>query len=200
VAQVVFFTAGLAAEFIAEHQDDDRFDDLPALAEPQEMIYDGANAYLRVAANWTGFALGDPAGPRQVNDPLWPLDALFGAGDVAEIGTGDVRGAAATRYRLAIDLAKADAALPAGVTVPAGPYRRLSRIPAEVWLDADGLARRIAVNAEPETRDGTPTWTIVELWDFGVPADITPPSPDDVVSPREASRDAGAGRPDTASP
>jgi hypothetical protein len=53
-------------------------------------------------------------------------------------------------YRLTIDLARADAALPAGVTVPAGPYRGLSQIPAEVWLDADGvLARRIAVMTDP---------------------------------------------------
>jgi hypothetical protein len=33
------------------------------------------------------------------------------------------------------------------------------------------------------------TWAIVELWDFGVAVDITPPSPDDVVALREAYRD-----------
>jgi hypothetical protein len=42
------------------------------------MIYDGAGAYIRVADQWTGFFLGDPGGPRGPNDPLWPLDALFG--------------------------------------------------------------------------------------------------------------------------
>ncbi len=51
-------------------------------------------------------------------------------------------------------LARADAALPAGVTVPGGPYRRLSQIPAEAWLDADGLARRIAVMTDPTAGDG----------------------------------------------
>jgi hypothetical protein len=38
---------------------------------------------------------------------------------------------------------------------------------------------------------GTPMWSIVELWDFGVPADITPPAPGEVVSPREAYSEAG---------
>jgi hypothetical protein len=150
------------------------------------VIYDGANTYMRVAGNWTGFSLGDPGGPRGVNDPLWPLDALFGVRDAVEVGAETVRAAPATRYRLTIDLARADAALPAGVTVPAGPYRGLSQIPAEVWLDADGLARRIAVITEPAVPDDAPAWSIVELWDFGVPADITPPSPDDVVAPRDA--------------
>jgi hypothetical protein len=171
---------------MAQHHDDDRSGDLHKLGEPQEVIYDGANTYLRVAGSWTGFSLGDPGGPRGVNDPLWPLDALFGVRDVVEVGPENVRAAPATRYRLTIDLARADAALPAGVTVPSGPYRGLSQIPAEVWLDADGLARRIAVMTEPAVPDDAPAWSIVELWDFGVPADITPPSPDDVVPPREA--------------
>jgi hypothetical protein len=196
VAQVVLFTARFAEEFVAKHQGDGCFGDLDSLAEPQQVIYDGASVYLQLAGRWTGFSFGDPGGPRRVNDPLWPLDALFGAGDAAEIGAEHVRGVPVARYRLKIDLARADAALPAGVTVPAGPYRWLSQIPAEVWLDADGLARRIAVIGEPEAKEGTPTWSIVELWDFGVPADITPPSPDDVVSPRNA----GKGRPAAASP
>jgi hypothetical protein len=185
------FTAGVTAEFIAKHQDDDRYEDLHELAEPQEAIYDGANTYLRVGDNWTGFFLGDPGGPRGVNDPLWPLDALFGARDAVEIGAESVRGVPATRYRLTIDLARADAALPAGVAVPEGPYRRLSQIPAEVWLDADGLARRIAVMTNPTAgTGGTPMWSVVELWDFGVLADITPPAPGEIVSPREAYSEA----------
>jgi hypothetical protein len=192
VGQAVMFTAGVTAEFIAKHQDDDGYGDLHELGEPVEAIYDGADTYLHVGGNWTSFFLGDPGGPRGVNDPLWPLDALFGVRDAVEIGAESVRGVRATRYRLTIDLARADAALPAGVTVPDGPYRRLSQIPAEVWLDADGLARRIAVMTDPTAGDGgTPMWSVVELWDFGVLADITPPGPGEVVSPREAYSEAG---------
>jgi len=70
VAQAVMGTFGATAEFIATHQDDDRHGDLHEFAEPQDAIYDGANSYVRVGANWTGFFLGDPGGPRGLNDPL----------------------------------------------------------------------------------------------------------------------------------
>lgn len=187
-----FSPLSFAAEFVAQHQDDDRHDDLRQFGEPQEAICDGANVYLHVGDNWTGFFLGDPGGPRGVNDPLWPLDALFDARDAVETGPEDVRGVPTTRYRLTVDLARADAALSAGVTVPAGPYRALSQIPAEAWLDADGLARRIAVITDLATGDDAPTWSVVELWDFGVAAGMTPPGPDELVPPRDAYRERSA--------
>jgi hypothetical protein len=181
VWQIPLGTVGIAAEMI--EREGASADDLSELAEPREMIYDGANAYVHVGENWTGFFLGDPSGPRTINDPLWPLDALFGAGDRTELGHEVVRGEGTTRYRLTLDLTHADAALRAGVTVPTGPYRALRQIPAEVWLDAEGLARRIAVLTEPDVA-GEPIWSVVELWDFGVVTDIVPPA--DVVRPREA--------------
>ena len=46
--------------------------------EQMEMIYDGANAYLRHADGWTGISLADPGGPLGPYDPLWPLDARSG--------------------------------------------------------------------------------------------------------------------------
>ena len=72
------------------------------------------------------------------------------------------------------------------MSVPSGPYRSLRALPAEVWLDTAGLARRISVNSEPAAADAV--WSIVELWDFGVAADITPPGPDEVLAPAEAYR------------
>jgi hypothetical protein len=184
----------LAAAF-AEHRDD--ADEVRrAISEPRETIYDGANAYTRVAGRWTGFFLGDREGPRGAGDPLWPLDALFGARDDAvEIGPDTVRGVAVARCRLTVDLARADAAVPAGVSVPAGPYRALLRMPAEVWLDAAGLVRRVAVSAEAMTAaDDLQNWAVVELWDFGVAVAITAPRPDEVVAPREVDWDTpGSG-------
>ena len=186
VSQSLAFTDSITATLFGPGDDD------PGNRErvgQSEMIYDGANAYIRVADRWTGFFLADPGGPRGPNDPLWPLDALFGAGDdAAEIGPEDVRGVPATRCRLAVDLARADAALPAGVSVPSGPYRSLRRLPAEVWLDAAGLARRISVNSEPAAAADAQVWSIVELWDFGVAADITPPDPGEVLAPSDAYR------------
>lgn len=193
VRQSLFFTDRATAEFLGSGDSD------PGAGErggDSEMIYDGANAYVRVADRWTGFFLADPGGPRGPNDPLWPLDALFGASDDAvEIGPEAVRGVPATRYRLSVDLARADAALPAGISVPAGPYRSLSRLPAEAWLDAAGLARRISVNSEPTAAADAQVWSIVELWDFGVAADITPPGPGELLAPSEAYRLAEQERP-----
>jgi hypothetical protein len=73
--------------------------------------------------------------------------------------------------------------------VPAGPYRALSRIAAEVWLDEAGMARRIAVitdlTAGPAPA-GAPTWAVIEFWDFGLAVDIPVPGPDEIVAPRVA--------------
>jgi hypothetical protein len=195
VLQSLIFTEGFTDRFMAESHGDPGF--LERIKHV-EMIYDGANAYNRVADRWTGFFLVDPSGPRGVTDPLWPLDALFGANhDAVPIGSEPVRGVPATRCRLTVDLARADAALPAGVSVPSGPYRSLAALPAEVWLDAAGLARRISVCSEPADAADKRVWSIVELWDFGVAVDITPPRPDEVLPPAEAYRLADG---DTAEP
>jgi hypothetical protein len=161
---------------------------LGTLADPRETLYDGANTYIQVSGRWTGFFRTDPAGPRSINDPLWPLDAMAGAsGDAVPVGPDTVQGAPVTHYRLTVDLARADAAIPAGVSVPTGPLRALSRLPAEVWLDAAGLIRRAAVISDPAAGDGAVTWAIVDLWDFGLTVDITPLRTEEIVAPGDAS-------------
>lgn len=189
------FSERIAAEISDLRGDDDAV--RREFSEPREMIYDGANTFIRVAGRWTGFFLGDREDPRGVNDPLWPLDALFGARDDAvEIGPDVVRGVAVTRYHITVDLAVADAKVPAGVSVPGGPYRALRRLPAEVWLDEAGLVRRVAVSRETRASDGeNRTWAVCELWDFGVAVDITPPLPGEITPPGEVSWDTS--RPDT---
>lgn len=185
VAQAMFFTDEATAAFIGQ-------DGAGAPAGQSEMVYDGANCYLHVGDSWTGFFLGDPGGPRHHNDPLWPLDALFGAGDDAvAVGPEEVRGVPTVRCRVTIDLGRADAALPAGVSVPAGPYRSLGKLPAEVWLDTAGLARRIAVNSDSDVPSSSGSvWSVVELWDYGIPVEITPPGADELQPPAEAFREA----------
>ena len=187
VSQSLFLTDGATAALTAQWDGaaDPGTGDFPG---HNEMIYDGANCYIRTAAGWTGFFLIDPGGPVGPNDPLWPLDALFGANeDAVATGPGEVRGEPVTHFRLTVDLGRADAAVPAGVSVPSGPYRVLRALPAEVWLDAAGRARRIAVNSAPAA-GGSAVWSVAELWDFGVAADITPPGPDEILRPKDAYR------------
>jgi hypothetical protein len=59
VWQAVLFNERMTAEFVQRHQDDEG---VAEFSEPQEMIYDGANTFIRVAGRWTGFFLGDPGG------------------------------------------------------------------------------------------------------------------------------------------
>ena len=61
VSQSLFFTDGLTATLIELGDDDPG---LRGRVEQSEMIYDGANAFVRVADSWTGFSLTDPGGPR----------------------------------------------------------------------------------------------------------------------------------------
>jgi len=181
------FSERLAAEISDLRGDDDTA--RQELSEPREMIYDGANTFIRVAGRCTAFLLGDREDPRGLNDPLWPLDALFGArDDPVESGPEVVRGVAVTRYRVTVDLARADAEVPAGVSVPTGPYRALRQLSADVWLDGAGLVRRVAVNTEMRAVGGEkPTWAVCELWDFGINVDITPPLPDEITVPGEVN-------------
>lgn len=188
VSQSLFFTDRITAE-LTDHRE--AGPGPGEFIEQSEMIYDGANAYVRVGGSWTGFSLADPSGPRQLGDPLWPLDVLFGAGnDAVQVGPEQVRGVPAVRCRLTADLGRADAALTAVVSVPTGPYRSLGRLPVEVWLDGAGLARRIAVNHDPSATADKRIWSIVELWDFGVSVEITPPAAGEVLAPAEAYRTA----------
>jgi hypothetical protein len=56
-------------------------------------------------------------------------------------------------------------------------------IPAEAWIDAQGRVRRLVVSMSLGAQLGAPmTMTMTEdLYDFGVEANITPPSDDMVV-------------------
>ncbi len=112
-----------------------------AFTRPRNMLYDGAIELMRSGDSWVSFTEGDRDDPRSHQDPLWPLDALFGArDDVVEADTDTIRDVTTTHYRLTVDLAAADGLVPMGIETPEGPFRRLRELAAEVWLDDAGLA------------------------------------------------------------
>lgn len=152
-----------------------------ALTRPREMFYDGATELMHSGDFWFAFTDGDRDGPRSHHDPLWPMDALVGASDdIIEAGVVTIRGVTTTHYRLTVDLAAADELLPTGIEVPEGPFRRLRQLPAEVWLDEAGLARRIAIQNAAGNRQ---IWKVTEFWDFGVAVAITPPDAGQIKTP-----------------
>jgi hypothetical protein len=132
---------------------------------------------------------GSQADPTQYL--LW-LSAL-GPG-ITKIGEADVRGVPTTRYRAAVDLNALEAQAPPGKEDDWAAYVQtlrdrlgLASIPVEVWVDGEGLIRRF--NHEYGfSAEGTTAVVTTELFDFGVPVDVTAPPPDQVVSMTDLTR------------
>jgi hypothetical protein len=75
---------------------------------------------------------------------------------VSKVGTEDVRGVPTTHYRADIDLAKAATASGAGAGLSAttiNEYKQAlgsSSLPEDVYLDKDGLPRRLSLSIKPQ--------------------------------------------------
>jgi hypothetical protein len=82
------------------------------------------------------------------SDPGMLLDYLRGAVEVRERGSADVRGVPTTRYRAAVDLDAAAAAVPADRRLAARRAARLLGTDSQrmdVWIDDEGRVRRLVV-------------------------------------------------------
>jgi hypothetical protein len=131
----------------------------------------------------------DLAGLQQVNqsDPRQALLYLRAAsGPVDEVGDEDVRDVATTHYRMTVDLEK---------VAKVDPEQRenvervieqsgVREVPTEVWVDDDGLVRRMKLAYDDMRfaagQRGDMAMTM-ELYDFGVDADVEPPPARQVV-------------------
>jgi len=131
------------------------------------------------------------------SDPSQFLAYLEGvSAGVKKVGSEPIRGVDTTHYSASIDLRKAVARADAPESLrddlknlfgnSDGPA---AAIPADVWVDNDGLARRIKLQldfgdfagADAETGD-LPTMTIsLDLYDFGVPVNVEAPPADEVT-------------------
>jgi hypothetical protein len=135
--------------------------------------------FLPAATPWLGLSGGGQfpgAGQATVTDALDAtqlLDALRQVGDVHEVGHEDIDGTSTTHYAAQIDAQRASGALPnagalAGKTVP-----------ADVWVDGDGLVRRVHVTASGTS--GPAVEAQLDITDLGVPVDVVAPPADQVV-------------------
>jgi hypothetical protein len=146
-----------------------------------EVLLDGDVAYVswpmpwRPRRTWLRFEDGmgkpDPANveERAPRDPKGLLESLKSAGHVRDVGAEDVRSTATVHYEGTLELPQV-----AGTTVRFG-----------VWLDGDGVARRIRLDEE-----GGESLTI-EYYEFGAPVLVTRPAPSDVISDEELAREMG---------
>ena len=138
-------------------------------------------------------------------DPTQQLEALKDVGSVEKIGQEKVRGAQTTHYRAIMDLKKAAA--------QEGPeaekaYDEMieqmgtSEIPVDAWIDEQGRARRIKVDmtttvpipsADPSAGGATTEEKIrvtmtEDIFDFGVPVNVSAPPPEKTMSQEELER------------
>ena len=146
-----------------------------------ELVLDGSVLYVRLdglrhapplATPWVsadletvGAMLGDRLGELTewaAEGPSRVLEQLRAVGEVEELGSERVRGVETTRYR-------------ALVRPPGAPDDRA--VPVDVWIDGDGLVRRL------RAAHGTAAATVtVELYDFGADVAIEPPAPEQVTA------------------
>jgi hypothetical protein len=111
-------------------------------------------------------------------DPLGPLDLLYRpVRAIAAVGDGeDVRGVPTRHLHATLDLTGAQAAPPASFEarlVAAG----VDALPVDVWLDGDGVVRRLRVALDAA---GALTTTF-DVYDVGAEVTVSPPAADQVV-------------------
>lgn len=131
----------------------------------------------------------------QQADPTQALDYLRGASDSVEtVAADELRGVEATHYRVTLDLEKAGQALAPGQRAAFDKaIARLgtSSLPADVWIDGDGRLRKMSWSQDLSklglpagTPGGRPSGTMrfeMELFDFGVEADVVLPPASETV-------------------
>lgn len=163
-------------------------DGLPG-AQSMEMIVDGEYLYVKTppglgTPGWTRMDMSEVAGGTSQfsQDPTQYLDFLRGAGeDIEEVGTEEIDGVSTTYY-------KADLSLEAIIEqAPEDEAEALrsqleslggdETIPSEVWIDEDGLPRRIKLTMHVESEGQSADMTItMDLFDYGTEVDVEPPA------------------------
>lgn len=169
----------------------------------QHMVFDGPTFYMRSPAfaamlpsgtSWLKFDLakaGTSAGIDLASltqgasqDPTQTLQYLKAAGgDVKRVGTESVRGASTTQYRATIDFSKVPDTAPADqrAAIRASIEQTIElsgarKVPIDVWVGDDGLARRIVTSYGSNLAGQHATIKQrVEIYDFGATVDVKIP-------------------------
>jgi hypothetical protein len=133
------------------------------------------------------------ADPKQLLETLEEL-----SGEIEVVGTETLRGAETTHYRATVDAesvatsASEESGQDLGaLTDQIVGQSGISEVPIDIWIDADGLVRKILldVTATPPG-DSAPSRAMVsfELWDLGESVEIELPPASGVVDASELKR------------
>jgi hypothetical protein len=169
-------------------------------------------AWVKVDLGKVGRELGiDIDELMQLNqgDPAQVLSYLRGASEgVDEVGEEEVRGVETTHYRARVDLRKSvelstetlDPVTRAALRESVDRLIEMTgteTIPIDVWIDEEGLARRMAMAFDmrvPEATGKTHMEMSFELFDFGTAVDVEPPPAGDVIDLQQLiATGAGSG-------
>jgi hypothetical protein len=158
------------------------------------LLVPGATEWIKIdlgeSSELAGFDLGRF---NELVDPALYLAYLQAASDDAEdLGSEDVSGTETTHYRTTVDLERALETAPASQqsTIQALIDADTSLLPADVWIDDDGLVRKIAFEFPATDQPGAGAVTM-ELSDFGVEVTLDMPSDDEVTDIAELQSEVG---------
>ena len=131
------------------------------------------------------------------NNPMQQLDYLKGVQNIEEVGTEDVRGTETTHYKGVIDFDALQKDVPDEVGGSIDKIQELSGIdqaPMEVWLDADGLPRRMKLDFTYDMPAGSGPMSdakmsmTMEYFDYGTDVTVEVPPASEVFDPAEAQQ------------
>jgi hypothetical protein len=127
--------------------------------------------------------------------------------DVTKVGSDTIRGVETTHYHASLDLGKAvdRAEVPASLR---DDLRNLlqnkdaAAIPADLWVDSNGLARRIKLTIDfagtsfsiadvPTSASGLSITVSMDLYDFGVPVHVVAPPASDTIDMKDFGQNGG---------
>jgi LppX/LprAFG-like lipoprotein len=117
-------------------------------------------------------------------DPQQYLQQLLASSKTQKVGTDTIQGEQMTHYTTTVDPAsKLDAVPPSERAKVRQALTRLGMhaVPVDVWVDSQGLLRRLTVSLDfGKALQGASMTMTLDLHDFGTPVDIKAPSADQV--------------------
>ncbi|HWC70206.1 MAG TPA: hypothetical protein VG993_03490 [Actinomycetota bacterium] len=196
-----------------------RYDSFPGMPDglEMEMIMDGSMLYLRMPqmqglgslpTEWVsmdasksvpGFDDLTGLGAGQ-NDPSNAFGYLQGAEEAEDLGTETIDGVETTHYEVTVDVAGSIAEVPPELRDEMRSVVRRFReqfgttsMPFEVWVDADGLPRRMVYRVEADGPAGPFSMEMtMDITEYGNEFELEIPSPGDVTDVTRFVEDAAA--------